>query len=376
MANYRVISSDSHVIEPPDLWTSRLEPKYRDRAPHIVREGVDDWWYCDEQKLCNLIVGTQAGLRFEAGGNMVPKDAYWENVPPGGYIPEEQVKDMEADGVDSGIIYPSVGLALYRNVPDSELLSAIFGSYNDWLAEFCKPFPNRLKGVAMINVDDVGSAIKELQRCANMGLGTAMISVAPPWERGYYLPDYEPLWAAAQDLDMPLSLHLATNRPGSAEGIAGDVSTAHIFLAFVANADHWVRMCLFHLIFRGVFERFPKLRVGAVETELGWVPHFLNQLDYAYTQRPRRTNWFDFKNDVLPSEFFHRNVFLSFQEDSLGIRLRDIIGVDNLQWGSDYPHVEGTFPRSRQILEEILAECTEEEKAKIAGGNAERVYHF
>jgi predicted TIM-barrel fold metal-dependent hydrolase len=99
-------------------------------------------------------------------------------------------------------------------------------------------------------------------------------------------------------------------------------------------------------------------------------------MDYTYTQRVGRPYWYHFKEDMLPSEYFYRNVFVGFQEDALGVRNRDVIGVDNMQWGSDYPHWESTFPRSRQILEEILADCTEEEKAKIAGGNAARVYNL
>jgi predicted TIM-barrel fold metal-dependent hydrolase len=140
-------------------------------------------------------------------------------------------------------------------------------------------------------------------------------------------------------------------------------------------------MSLGYMIFSGVFERFPKLQVGSVEMELSWAPHFLDRLDYNYTQRPPRDrsprdNWGQFKSDMIPSDYFHRNVFLGFQEDMLGIQMRDIIGVDNLLWGSDYPHQESTFPRSHQILEEILSDCTEEEKAKIAGGNAARIYNL
>ena len=131
------------------------------------------------------------------------------------------------------------------------------------------------------------------------------------------------------------------------------------------------------MIFGGVFERFPKLQVGSVEHELSWVPHFLDRIDYTYTQRRGFTaTGYRFKEGVLPSEFFHSNCFLGFQEDGLGMKARHIIGVDSLQWGSDYPHSESTFPRSREILEGILLECTEEEKAKIAGSNAARVYNL
>ena len=130
------------------------------------------------------------------------------------------------------------------------------------------------------------------------------------------------------------------------------------------------------MIYSGVFERYPSLKVGTVEHELSWIPHFLDRLDYNYTQRAIGDNSYRFKGDVLPSDFYHSNVFLGFQEDALGIRDRHIIGVDNLQWGADYPHPESTFPRSREILENILADCTEEEKAKIVGGNCARIYRL
>ena len=116
--------------------------------------------------------------------------------------------------------------------------------------------------------------------------------------------------------------------------------------------------------------------MGSVEHELEWAAFFLDRLDYVYTQKARRASWHRFGEDMLPSDYFHRNVFLSFQEDARGIELRGLIGVDNLMWGSDYPHQEATFPRSQEILEEILADCTEEEKAKIAGANCARVFNL
>jgi predicted TIM-barrel fold metal-dependent hydrolase len=146
--------------------------------------------------------------------------------------------------------------------------------------------------------------------------------------------------------------------------------------SLLANADHWVRVSLGHVIFTGVFERYPRLRIGSVEHELSWVPHFLERLDYTYTQRARRPWWYRFKGSMLPSDFFHRNVFLSFQEDYLGIRDRAYIGVDALMWGSDYPHTEATFPRSRQILGRILEGVPDEEQRQITVTNAARLYHF
>ena len=375
MASYRVVSSDSHIFEPADLWTSRVEPKFKDRAPRMVHreEDASDWWVCEGLLGTGTASGGggQAGRRFEEPENLSlagPTD----EIRPGGYIPEEHVTDMDADGIDVGISYPTQSLLLYR-VPDSDLLTALFKTYNDWIAEFCKAVLSRLKGIAAVNIDDVQQCVKELQRCHKMGLVGTLIPVYPPEDKPYSSPEYEPLWAAAQDLGMPLSLHQVTIRPHPGQPLGNLESLGP---SFFTNMDHWVRMSLSHMIFSGVFERYPNLQVGAVEHEVSWAPHFLDRLDYNYTQRPPTGGWYTFKVDMLPSDYFRRNVFISFQEDGLGVRDRHIVGVDNLAWGSDYPHIESTFPRSQEILEEILAECTEEEKAKIAGGNMVRIYHL
>ena len=371
MSSYRVISQDNHVIEPLDLWASRAESKFKDRAPHVESLEDGDWWFCEGVRIMGVAGGTnQVGVRFEEPERLTRK-AKIEEVHPGGYIPEEHVKDMDIDGIDVSIVYPTVGLGLY-SVADSELLTFNCRAYNDWVGEFCSAIPKRIKGIAMLNVDDVRVGIKELERCARMGFVGAMISVYPPTGWGYEKPKYETLWAAAQDLRMPLSLHIGTDRrePGHQSAVVQGASANSL-----ANIDHWVRMSLGSMIYGGVFERYPRLQVGSVEHELSWAPHFLDRLDYNYTQRELEfSQEYRFKGDALPSDFFHHNVFLGFQEDALGIKMREIIGVDNIQWGADYPHIESTFPRSRQIIEEILVDCTEEEKAKIAGGNAARVY--
>ena len=169
MANYRVISSDNHVFEPPDLWTSRAKPAFKDRVPQLVREYDGDWWYCDGHRVIGLSPGAQTGMRFEEPEKMV-RTTTFDKVRRGGYDPAEHLKDMDADDVDVSIVYPTVGLLLY-SVPDSALLSEIFRGYNDWLAEFCAGEPKRLKGIAMINVDDVQEGIKELQQAVNLRPG-------------------------------------------------------------------------------------------------------------------------------------------------------------------------------------------------------------
>lgn len=371
MASYKVISSDNHVHEPSDLWTDRIESKFKDRSPHIEHMEDGDWWVCDGRKVVGT-GGAQTGVRFEDPDQLTSSHRI-EETRLGGYIPEEHVKDLDIDGMDMSIVYPTAGVMLY-GTEDSKLLTSICRAYNDWVAEFFNAIPSRLKGISMLNVDDVAVGVTELERCAKLGFVGAMIPVQPIASQPYDEPIYEPLWAAAQDLGMPLSMHAATIRsePGNSLENQGFSRPSYI-----CNMEHAVRLSLGDVIFAGVFERFPKLQLGSVEMELGWAPHFLNRLDYTYSQRgPGSAKRYRLKDGALPSDYFHSNVFLGFQEDGMGIRDRHIIGVDTLQWGADYPHSESTFPRSREIIEEILAECTDDEKAKIVGGNAARIYRL
>ena len=179
------------------------------------------------------------------------------------------------------------------------------------------------------------------------------------------------MWAAAQDLEMPLSLHTGAFRvrPDRRQGNIqfGDPSG-------VSNRDPSVRTLIADMIFFGAFERYPKLKVGAIEFEIAWAPYFMDRMDNTYKHRIQGQHITRFKGDTLPSDFFRNNIFIGFQEDDLGIKLRDYVGVDNLMWGSDYPHPESTFSRSLEIVDRILVGVPEEEKAKIAGGNAAKLY--
>ncbi len=366
-----VLSSDSHVFEPPDLWLTRIDAPFRDRAPRIQRiDGADQIVVEADQILSGIGLISNAGARFDAPETITGQGRF-EDVLRGGYDPAQHIKDMALDGVAGEVIYPSQGL-FYFKLTDTPLMSAIFRAYNDWLAEFCRTDPARLKGIAMINLDDVQDGIKELERAARLGLAGAMITEYPLEDRRYDQSEYEPFWAAAAALNMPLSLHTATRRQGRVRGIGDKTlrdASSRVTKAFYPALS----MC--DMIFSGVFERHPSLILAIVEFELSWAPHVLSTMDYTYRERQGEAIY-RFKNGMMPSDFFRRNVVLSFQEDAIGIRLRDAIGVDNLMWGSDYPHSESTFPQSRKILAEILTGVPDDEQAKIAGGNTARVYRF
>jgi predicted TIM-barrel fold metal-dependent hydrolase len=366
-----ILSSDSHVFEPPDLWTNRIDVAFRDRAPRMQRiDGADHLVVEADQVISGIGLISNAGARFVAP-ETISADGRFEHVHRGGYDPDQHLADMRLDRVAGEVLYPSQGL-FYFKVADPALMSAIFRAYNDWLADFCSVDRFRLKGIAMINLDDVQEGIRELERTARMGFAGAMITEHPLDHRRYDHPEYEPFWAAAQALEMPLSLHTATRRQGKVRG-AGERTLRDATSR--ATKAFYPAMSMCDMIFAGVFERHPRLILAIVEFELAWAPHLLSTMDYTYRERHGEAIY-RFKGDVRPSDFFHRNVVLSFQEDAIGIRLRDVIGVDNMMWGSDYPHSESTFPRSRQILAEILAGVPAAEQTKIIGGNTARLYQF
>ena len=369
MTPYRLISSDSHVYEPPDLWERYIAPAFRDRAPRLVHEAETDQWYADGDVKFGVVGSNQqAGLRYE-DPDKITSEGRFENAPKGGWDPHAHIEDLAVDGVAGSVLYPSVGLNAFK-LPAGDLVTAIFCAYNSWLADFCRPYPDQLKGIALLNVDDVTCAVSEMRRTARLGLVGAIISMRPSGPT-YDHPDYEPLWAAAQELSMPLSLHV-----GTARWRPEPQTTAMDRLVEQTTREAYPRNAIAAMVFSGIFERYPALQTGTAEFDVAWAPFFLDRMDHLYTERATMFGIRRFKSGALPSEVFRQHVFLSFQEDVLGVQLRHYVGVDNLLWGSDYPHAESTFPRSREVVAQILAGVPEEEQAKIAGENTARVYGF
>ena len=365
-----IISSDSHVVEPPQLWRDRMEARHGERIPHLVVGDPYDQWYCDGEVVGTLGGASSAGMRFSRPQDIV-LDGSFAKVPPGGYDPHAHVQDLDLDGVHGDVLYSSVCGNMYA-VEDAGFMRDVFTAYNIWLAEFCSAYPNRLKGIAQVLVDDdMEAGLAQLEHAAELGLCGAMIPVFPRPDETYDLPMYEALWASAQDLGMPLSLHVGTKRPGTAKMRSdGRITQSAVERS---TSDYWVRLSLGHMVFSGVFERYPALRVVNVEHELSWIPYFMKRMDATYIERHTQATH-RFKEDMLPSDYMRRNVYHGFQEDDIGVRLRDIIGLDRIMWGSDYPHAESTFPESQRILDEVMQGVPQDERDKMVGGNCAELY--
>jgi predicted TIM-barrel fold metal-dependent hydrolase len=373
-----MLSADCHVIEPPSTW-DRTPKKYLDRAPRVRRvEGHSqlgtqageqvDWWFMGDEPLMPVFT-PRPGLRHELGGaRHVPMEGQLGSVlgtlGTDEYTGNDYVADLEVDRIKGAVLYPTTALFLYR-IDEVPFVSALFGAYNDWLAEFCAARPKELKAAAAICMDDPKVAVDEMKRTREMGMVTALIPVAPPEGRTFGDPMWEPIWSAAEDLEMVISFHVATNRVKSQTLIT---PTMH------NTFDNYPKTALSDMIFSGVFLRHPRLHVTIAEFELGWIPFFLDRMDYTYTQRRRREGWLDFPDGVLPSHFWHQNCSASFQEDpTVAAEHWQMIGVDTVMIGTDFPHVETTYPKSLEKSNEVLAALTSADREKVCFGNAERL---
>ena len=370
-----MISADSHVIEPPAVWTDRLG-EWGDKAPHVRRDDDgNDWWYVDGHRTNSFAGGTQTGRRFADPDTLVLADRF-ENVRTGAYDPDRYVGENLTDGVTASVLYPTQQMQHYA-VRNTALVDATCRAYNDWLAEFCGTHPDRLRGVAALNVDDIDVAAAELERAVGLGLAAGLIPVGLPSGRTYADPAFDRLWAAAVHVDVPLSLHIGTYRaspdrqkapviPGSQSATPKPAQTSF------ATADYWVRQALGDLVFSGVFERHPRLRVVSAEHEVGWLPFFVERMDYTYTQRA--TKGHRFGDGAVPSDFVRANVWAQFCEDPMASAVAQAIGSDRLLWGSDYPHSEGLFPRSRAVFAARTADLDDAARDRIATANASALY--
>ncbi|HLG69176.1 MAG TPA: amidohydrolase family protein, partial [Chloroflexota bacterium] len=268
MEAYKLFSADSHVSEPLDLWTERLDRRFRDRAPHAEereRNGQIEqvWIFGEGFEPHRLGVGIAAAASDQERQEFRNRATY-ADARPGGWDPVQRLEDQDQDGVDGEVLHTTLGFRLFW-LEDAELQRACFRVYNDWLAEYCAHSPERLIGLALISLNDVAEGVRELERCAKLGLRGCMIWNSPPDRRPYSSPEYDPFWAAAQDLGTPVSLHALTGHHESR------IPLRSVF--FITSTYHEVERSLTEIILSGVLERCPRLQVVSVESQAGWIPY-------------------------------------------------------------------------------------------------------
>ncbi|HEV3110313.1 MAG TPA: amidohydrolase family protein [Candidatus Binataceae bacterium] len=378
-----IVSADSHVVEPADLWATRVDKQFRERAPQVRADPESaglPTLYINGLKMMAISAFGAAGRSGEELKEF-EQSAGYEQVHRGAYDPTERIKAQEEDGVEAEVLYTSLGMPLF-GLRDTELQHECFRAYNDWLAEYCSHSPKRLIGTALITLADIPAAIAELQRTRKAGLRGAQIWGSTPVQYPTYdNPAYDPFWQAACDLDIPLSLHIGTGGSRSpamtlVKGLAkldenspglGRVSS-YVYLA----AD--IQQSLYVLSATGVLERFPKLRIVSAENDIGWMPHFLYRLDHAWNKYHALGSA---KNlSMTPGDFIRRQVWATFQDDPIGPVTYKFYGEDNYMWASDFPHGDCTWPNSRKVIEQDFAGVPNNITDKIVYDNAVKLYQL
>ncbi len=383
MEKLRVISADSHMMEPATLWTDRLDNQFKDRAPKVVK---------NERGSGYLFVAPGIRPFPVAGGFGIGKSGEelkehlkkgYEAARPSGWDPVERLKDQDVDGVEAEVIYTTLGMPLF-GLDDDELRRACFGVYNNWVAEFRTHCPSRLHPVALISLDDIPLAVKELERCVKMGLKGAMIWGVPPEDKPYFNDIYDPFWTLAQETKTPLSLHVITQRDQkgkSKDGAEKKEGTGGVsllggvkMLLGTMQPVYQVQRTLSSFIFGKVFERFPGLRVVSAENDSGWIAHFMYRMDHMYGKFGTMNE--DTKLKLKPSEYVRQNVWATFQDDLIGPMMHGFFGADNFMWASDFPHTDSTWPDSLKVIEQDFVGVPADVKNKIVFGNAAKLYNI
>lgn len=362
---YRIVSADSHFVEPADLFTSRVAARFRDRAPRTkwgaLGAGMEgEFWVAPDSAAAEprpVATYWGAGMSMPDVREMNKKG--YAAAPDFVFDPAARLAAQDRDGVSAEVLYTSCGMGLFR-VEDGELRRACFSAFNQWAAEYCSYDLSRLQGCAIIDVDDVEAGVRELAVAAKLGLRAGMITGGPVKGHPYSSREYDPLWEAAQDLDIPLALHVHTSR--------APIDPVPFVEPVMCIAD--IQESLAHMLIGGVFERFPRLKVILTEVDASWIPHFLHRADHYFTRYARQGGY-----SMTPSGYMRRNVWATFQDEGENIPYAAaLFGADRLMWASDFPHMNSTYPKTRAFIEGSFPGMAFDDVQKIVADNAIGLY--
>ena len=368
-----VADADGHIMEPGNLWKENLEPRYRDRAMQVV-SGEDGLDYLEiDGRGSEVLNGALGGLgTLDEGAAWRSKEhkpelLNWEDCrTPGSKDPHARIEWMTEQGIDLAFLYPSLGLNWQTECGDAGLAAAYCRVYNDWIIDFCRPYPDRLIPIAMVSLMEVENGVEEVKRTARLGAkGVYMFPNPPVNGIPYGETYYDPFWAEVEEAGLPIGIHVSS----TPRFVGNDLYKA----TFTSNGWWYGLMqkldCQlgFTTFFQGgVFDRFPRLKLGVVEAHCGWMPAWLDAMDSAMRNNPGAA--------MMPSDYFKRQCWISGEPDEKAFSFTaQMLGADKLVWGSDYPHAEGHAEPLTE-LKESIRHLPEQEQRLIIGENAVNLY--
>ncbi len=378
------VSADSHITEPPNMYIDYIDPAFRDRAPHVGQDPNNggEAFFVD-----GFARPIALGLLAAAGKQpheIKVTDEKFSDLHLSGWNPKYRLADQDRDGVQAEFLYPTVNM-LVCNHPDGAYKHACSWAYNRWIQEYASEAPDRLFGLGQLIMISPEQAIADLRKIHDMGLKGVMMPGEPETEDDYDQPIWEPFWAAAAEMGMPLSFHVLTGgmtksfiegsnmlsgvkREGKALREGGRGPGIARNLGIVRNCQDILSM----LIFGRVFERHPTLKVVCVEADAGWAPHFMYRMDHHYR---RHRVWNGFGDMArMPSEYFMENIYLTFQDDFTAFQFADAMNPRRLMWASDFPHSDSTWPWSQDVIAEHTKGVSQQNKEWILRDNCAELY--
>jgi predicted TIM-barrel fold metal-dependent hydrolase len=378
----QIVSVDDHLIEHPRVWSDRLPAALRERGPHIqeTEEGHHVWVY-------EGAVFPQIGLNAVAGR---PPEEYgmepvrYDQMIPGCYDPAQRVKDMDLDGVQAALCFPSFpGFAggNFQRAKDKDLALLCLQAWNDFhIDEWCATAPDRFVPLGMVPTWDPVLAAKEVDRLAAKGCRTITFPDAPVplGLPSFHTDHWEPLWDACEANDMPVSLHFGSGSfvpgfdfmQGTPQWVPDTEAPFAVAITLFATNLMWSTT---DLLFSGALQRHPKLQIVLAEGGIGWLPYIIERADYVW----ERHRWYqDIDKNTRPSDLFRQHFWGCFIDDEFGLRNRHHIGLDRILLEIDYPHSDSHWPNSRKRASEVLADVPDDEAHKITELNARELLRF
>lgn len=361
-----LVSVDDHVVEPPTMFDQHLAPQYKAYAPRIITtpKGEHMWEY-EGQRRPNVGLNAVAGRPPEEYGY---EPTNFEQMRRGCWDVHERVRDMNANGVLASMCFgsfPSFCGKLWAMAKDKDLALVMLRAYNDWhIDEWCGSYPGRFIPLAQLPLWDIGLMTEEVHRVARKGCH-AVTFLENPTNVGMpsiHSDAWDPFWQACCDEGTVVAIHIGS--AGSPAPPSMDAAVETIMAGVPIATFH----CAVDFVFSRVLRRFPALRIALSEGGIGWVPYFLDRIDYIYERHAAWTHQ-DFGKE-RPSDLFRRHFLTCFIDDPVGIKLREDIGVDNISWECDYPHSDSTWPQAPERLMESLAGVAHDDIDKITHENA------
>ena len=353
---YKVISADCHIDLiwlPPDLFTTNASKELEDRMPYLTDGEKGPVWVSKSGAQFGLQNGMGSSGREYIPGQIHRSDrmaaeGLYEDGKKGIRRltdPDLRIKDQDRDGVQAEVLFGILGASMRLN--DNQAATEMMRVYNEWLADFCDTHPHRFAGLAAIPNHDVGAAVAEIRRVVKRGRLRGLEVANTRDMKPLYDPDWAPLWQAINDSGLPMHFHtIGSNKLGMAR-------------------------ILMEIIYAGVLEDYTDIRVVIGESGTGWIPYILERMDLEWEDQYK-----DLTLTMKPSEYWYRQCKATYQSDKIGVRLIDLLGEDNVMWGSDFPHPDGIWPDSQSFIENELGGLPAKTRAKIVCGNAARLYEF